>query len=91
MIVDDLFEIGGTGQAGKIKKVADNKITIQHDNNPGIETTVDVSKMDIDTSDPTGATVKPKKAGPQNSNNKLLSYLSPSSCSLTAAGRAQMP
>lgn len=71
MIVDDLFEIGGTGQSGKIKKVAGNKITIQHDNNPGIETTVDVSKMDIDTSDPTGATVKPKKAGPQNSNNKL--------------------
>ena len=71
MIVDDLFEIGGTGQAGKIKKVAGNKITIQHDNNPGIETTVDVSKMDIDTSDPAGATVKPKKSGPQNSNNKL--------------------
>jgi predicted kinase len=71
MIVDDLFEIGGTGQAGKIKKVAGNKITIQHDDNPGIETTVDVSKMDIDTSDPTGAKVSPKNSGPQNSNNKL--------------------
>ena len=71
MIVHDLFEIGGTGQTGKIKKVAGNKITVQHDDNPGIETTVDVSKMDIDTSDPTGATVKPKKSGPQNSNNKL--------------------
>lgn len=71
MNLNDLFEIGGTGQQGKIKKVAGNKITIQHDNNPGIETTVDVSKMDIDTSDPKGATVKPKKSGPQNSNNKL--------------------
>ena len=71
MNIHNLFEIGGTAQTGKIKKVAGNKITVQHDNNPGIETTVDVSKMDIDTSDPNKPTVKPKKSGPQNSNNKL--------------------
>lgn len=71
MNIHDLFEIGGTAQTGKIKKVAGNKITVQHDNNPGIETTVDVSQMDIDTTDPANTTVKPKKAGPKRSNNQL--------------------
>ena len=62
MKLTDLFEFGGSAPAktGKVQRVSGNKVTMADPKTPGVTTTVDLTKMDIDTSDPKNPTVKPK-------------------------------
>jgi len=64
MRLTDLFEFGGEPQ--KVTKVAGTKVTVTDPKKPGIETTIDTSKMDIDNTDKTNTVLKPKKPGAGN-------------------------
>ena len=61
MNINDLInEYNGNGGNAKIKKVAGNKIDIEDPDKPGVTTTVDTDKVDIDTDDKGDIEVKDK-------------------------------
>ena len=71
MRLTDLFEFGGEPQ--KVTKVAGTKVTVTDPKKPGIETTIDTSKMDIDNTDKTNTVLKPKKPGAGNKHTEQWS------------------
>lgn len=73
MKLTDLFEFGGSAPAktGKVQRVSGNKVTMADPKTPGVTTTVDLTKMDIDTSDPKNPTVKPKNNNKKRSTNPI--------------------
>ena len=65
MNINDLInEYNGNGGTAKIKKVAGNKIDIEDPDKPGVTTTVDTDKVDIDTDDQGNIEVKDKSNKP---------------------------
>jgi len=65
MNINDLInEYNGNGGNSKIKKVAGNKIDIEDPDKPGVTTTVDTDKVDIDTDDQGNIEVKDKSNKP---------------------------
>ncbi len=62
MNINDLInEYNGNGGTAKIKKVAGNKIDIEDPDKPGVTTTVDTDKVDIDTDDKGDIEIKNKE------------------------------
>ena len=55
----------------KIKKVAGNKIDIEDPNKPGVTTTVDTDKVDIDTDDKGDIEIKDKETNKPNTKRQL--------------------
>ena len=55
-----LKEYQSTKETAKVKKVAGNKIDIEDPEKPGVTTTVDTDKVDIDTDDKGNIEVKAK-------------------------------
>ena len=64
----DIFE---QPMQGKVTRVAGDNVEISDPKKPGITTTVDLKKMDIDTKDPNKPTLKPKKPGAQGQGQKI--------------------
>ncbi len=72
MNINDLLkEYQSTKETAKVKKVVGNKIDIEDPDKPGVTTTVDTDKVNIDTDDQGNIEVKDKETDTPAGRRKL--------------------